>query len=129
MRVGVIGTRKLDCRELVYSKLDTLHEYYRIKTIVSGGAIGPDTFGADWATLNGVDSLIFIPDYVKHGKSAPFKRNTDIVENSDVIVAFWDGKSSGTKDSIDKARKRGLIVKIYHVGDDHEPRTDEELPS
>lgn len=40
-------------------------------------------------------------------------RNTDIIENAEFVVAFWDGQSKGTKDSIDKAvaaKKKVLII-------------------
>lgn len=45
-------------------------------------------------------------------KGAGFKRNQLIVDQADRVVAFWDGKSRGTKDTIDKARKAGKPVEI-----------------
>lgn len=120
MRLGIIGSRKFNDREFAYEKLDALHAFYKFKTVVSGGARGADSIGSDWASARGLDALIFLPEYEKYGRSAPFRRNTDIVENSDIIVAFWDGKSTGTKDSLEKAKVRGVITKIYYVGLDHE---------
>jgi hypothetical protein len=35
-----------------------------------------------------------------------FARNQRIVDFSDVLIAFWDGKSRGTKDVFNRARKR-----------------------
>ncbi len=43
--------------------------------------------------------------------AAPKVRNTKIAENVTIIVAFWDGKSTGRKDTIDKAR--ALEKKVY----------------
>ena len=42
-------------------------------------------------------------------------RNTDIVKNSDIVVAFWDGESKGTLDSIRKAENlnKGLMIIKY----------------
>lgn len=58
----------------------------------------------------------YLPDWDKYGKSAGFKRNTTIVEACDTLLAFWDGKSRGTQDSIAKAEKLGklTIVITYH---------------
>ena len=39
-------------------------------------------------------------------------RNTDIIKNSDFVFAFWDGKSKGTKDSIDKSKKLNIPIKV-----------------
>jgi len=57
--------------------------------------------------------LEFLPDYKLHGKKAPLERNTQIVQYSDILYAFWDGRSKGTKDSIDKAKAMGKKVFIY----------------
>lgn len=54
--------------------------------------------------------IIFKPDWKKFGKKAGLLRNTIIIDNSDTVFAFWDGKSSGTKDAITKAEKVGKQV-------------------
>jgi hypothetical protein len=41
-------------------------------------------------------------------------RNSDIIKTSELVVAFWDGKSTGTKDSIDKANKLGIKTIIIN---------------
>jgi len=43
----------------------------------------------------------FLPEYHTYGRVAPLKRNLQIIDYSDVIIAFWNGKSSGTKYVID----------------------------
>jgi hypothetical protein len=90
------------------------------KTIVSGGASGADTLAYNWATENNIGTLIFEPRYSDFPKKtrkweAPKERNTTIVENSDVVIAFWDMKSTGTKDTIDKSVKKGNKVYIYNI--------------
>ena len=80
--------------------------------MVSGGARGPDTLGVLWARDNGIEIKEFLPDWDKYGKSAGFIRNTQIVEAADLVIAFWDGVSRGTKDSIDKAEKMGKRVAV-----------------
>lgn len=84
-----------------------------ISEIVSGGAIGIDTNAKNFAIENNIKLVEFLPNYKLHGKKAPLERNTQIVQYSDVIYAFWDGRSRGTKDSIDKARILGKKVFVY----------------
>jgi hypothetical protein len=99
MRVAIIGSRNFNNYELV---VDTLKEYENnITLIVSGGAKGADTLGERWAKEKNKEVLIFHPDWNKYGKSAGIIRNKDIIENSDIVFAFWDGISKGTKNSID----------------------------
>lgn len=110
LRIGVIGSRGFNDYKLLK---DTLDEYLdRVFLIVSGGARGADMLGEKWANENSVKTLIIKPDWEKYGKIAGFLRNTDIVENSDLIIAFWDSMSRGTEDSIKKARDSGKEVKI-----------------
>lgn len=86
-------------------------------TIVSGGAIGVDALAAKYSREElGREPLVFKPDYDKYPpRIAPLERNTTIVENSDLVLAFWDGKSRGTKNTIDKAKKQGVPVWIIRV--------------
>ena len=111
MKVAVIGSRTFDDYELVKETLST----FTISLLVSGGAKGADSLGERYANENNITTLIFKPDWKKHGPAAGPIRNTDIVNNADTIIAFWDCESRGTKDSITKAEKLGkevIIIKI-----------------
>lgn len=90
------------------------------KNVVSGGAKGADTLGFIWAKKNSIDTILFEPKYKDFPKKvrkwmAPKERNTSIVENSDIIVAFWDMSSTGTKDTMDKSIKNNKKVYLYNV--------------
>lgn len=61
-----------------------------------------------------IKKLILLPDYAKNGKAAPLIRNKLIVKNAEIIIAFWDGKSRGTKFTIDYAKRIGKEIKIYN---------------
>jgi hypothetical protein len=108
MKVAVIGSRSFND----YQKLKDTLSKLDITLIVSGGANGADKLGEQYANENGIPTKIFLPDWEKHGKSAGFLRNTDIINESDLVIAFWDNNSGGTKDSIDKAEKQGKNVII-----------------
>ena len=111
MKVAVIGSRGFDNYETVKNILSK----FKITLLVSGGAIGADTLGERYAKENNIETKIFLPDWKKHGKIAGFLRNTDIIENADLVIAFWDQKSKGTKDSIDKANKLNKEILIINT--------------
>lgn len=89
-----------------------------VDRIVSGGAKGVDTAAAEWAEREDIPVTEIEPDYDAHGKTAPFKRNSTIVERADIVVALWNGSSAGTLDTLAKA-KRALgedRVAIHGIG-------------
>lgn len=108
INLGIVGSRTFTDYELLKQHIDPAN----IAAIVSGGAIGADTLAERFAEEHQIPMIIFKPDYAKHGRAAPFVRNTAIIEASDVVIAFWDGKSTGTLDSIKKARKLGKPVTV-----------------
>ncbi len=105
MKVAVIGSRSLSVPSLgIYLPEDTTE-------IISGGAKGVDTSAREYAAAHNIKLTEFLPNYEKYGKTAPLKRNITIIENADLVIAFWDGTSRGTKFVIDNCRKRK--IKIY----------------
>jgi len=114
--VFVCGGRKFEDYFLLERYLDhclrDLKQRERI-TIIHGGAWGADHLAKCYAINNELDQVVIHPDYEKHPKKvAPLIRNTQLVEMADYCVAFWDGKSGGTKDAFTKAEKKGIPVKI-----------------
>lgn len=80
--------------------------------IVCGRARGADTLGEKFAREYNYRICYFPANWDTYGKSAGFVRNVEMAENADALVAFWDGKSSGTKHMIETARKYGLKVLV-----------------
>ena len=107
MKVAVIGSRGLSVTDLGRYLPENTTE------IVSGGAKGVDTSAREYALSHGIKLTEFLPEYTKYGRSAPLKRNITIIEYSDIVLAFWDGKSRGTKFVIDNCRKLGVEVRVY----------------
>ena len=83
--------------------------------IVSGGARGIDTQAAQYVVQNGIPLVEHRPDYARYGRSAPIRRNDIIVADCDIVLAFWDGRSRGTKYTIDFARRHGKEVVVVHI--------------
>ena len=108
MKLAIIGSR--NCPPVdIESYLKSIPD-----TIVSGGAIGADTYAREFARKKGLKLIEYFPNYDKYGKVAPLERNKLIVEECDCLLAFWDGSSRGTKYTIDLATKIGKPVKIYN---------------
>ena len=107
MKAAVIGSRGLTINDLgKYLPEDTTE-------IVSGGAKGIDTCAREYALAHDIKLTEFLPDYKQFGRGAPLKRNLQIIEYADIVLAFWDGKSRGTKYVIDNCKTMGVEVKIY----------------
>lgn len=65
------------------------------------------------------DNIVMNANWEKHGKSAGYKRNQEMANVSTHLIAFWDGKSRGTKHMIDIAKRDGL--KSHFVGFNGKP--------
>ena len=90
--VAVVGSRSLTQCPALLARLAELAP----DQVVSGGAAGADTLGAEWARANGVPLRVLRPDYRAHGQAAPHVRNRAIVAAASVVLVVWDGKSRGT---------------------------------
>jgi hypothetical protein len=123
MRIAVVGSRKYGFPELVTSFVS----FFRSEDIlVSGGAWGVDSIAQKKAREMDLECRIFYPDWEREGKSAGFKRNKFIVDDSDYVVAFWDGVSRGTLSSMKMAMESKKPLTIY-VDDEVRHRNGGEL--
>ena len=108
MRCAIIGSRSFHNYALL---VETLNNYNDVTQIISGGAKGADALAARYAKENNIELVEFLPDK-SLGRGMYHRRNDQIVEHCDRLIAFWDGKSTGTKYTIDKARKSRREVRI-----------------
>ncbi len=105
MKIAIIGSRNIKNVEIGKYLFDC-------EEIVSGGAVGVDSCAAEYAKKNNIKLIEFRPEYERYGKAAPIVRNKKIVEYSDRVIAFWDGKSKGTLSVINYAKKMGKDCEI-----------------
>lgn len=110
MKLAVIGSRNFND----YARLkEELRNIPGVSEIVSGGSKGADSLAAKYAQEQNLILTEFLPDYRKYGRSAPHVRNSQIVDYCDKLIAFWDGKSPGTKSTIEKAKKSHKLLNIF----------------
>jgi hypothetical protein len=115
MKLAIVGSRTFNDYNRMegYIELIFNNVFNDVYIIVSGGAKGADRLAEKYVeTANkyfrypkGVKKDIYLPEWDKYGKSAGFKRNQQIVDACDMVLAFWDGESKGTKHTIDLAKK------------------------
>lgn len=79
-------------------------------SLVSGMARGADRLAVIFAQGENVKLHEFPANWKLYGKSAGYRRNVEMAEFADGLLAYWDGESRGTKHMIDIARSRGLRV-------------------
>ncbi len=100
-----------------------LHELQLTDDIVinSGHCKGADLLAEKYAKERGYQLILFPAKWSEYGRCAGVLRNREIVENSDIIIVFWDGKSKGTKNLIDNAISLSKPFKIIYI--DSKPPT------
>lgn len=109
LKVAVVGSRNCsdETYDLILKELPS-----NCSEIISGGAIGVDTLAKKAAESLSLKYICYEPDYKKYGKVAPILRNDEIADNSNLVLAFWDGKSKGTQNIILHCIKNNIPFKI-----------------
>lgn len=114
MKVAIVGSRD-------YPDLDEVRRYVREQladddVVVSGGARGVDRAAESEARRRGLQVLIFPAEWDKYGKSAGMRRNAQLVDTCEMLIAWWDGTSRGTANSVDRALRAGKPVRVFQPG-------------
>lgn len=119
MRVIIAGGREITDATLVNMAMDLADLFGISPTVVlCGKARGVDTLGENWAKARGIPVDPYPAKWREGGEYNPragHLRNTEMANNADALVAIWDGYSTGTRDMIEKARRRCLQVFVLDV--------------
>lgn len=119
--LAIVGSRSFHDYELLKYEADRIFKRKRLKNpdyifmIVSGGARGADRLGKQYA--NSREDIIyreFRPNWAEHGKQAGMMRNCLIVQNSNMVLSFWNGKSKGTKHTMGFAQHVHKPLKVVY---------------
>ncbi len=101
LKIAIVGSREYPHPEEVRDYVNGLEEG---DEVISGAARGVDSWAAKAARERGLKVTEYPARWAEFGKSAGFIRNRTIVLAADKVVAFWDGKSKGTKNSMALAK-------------------------
>lgn len=115
IRLLVTGSQKYPDRQRVIDKLDKLRESYVIDVLAHGSAKGVDHLAGLWARDNDIPVQTWPAKWKLYNTRAGPIRNRLMLKEfePDLVVAFWDGISPGTKDMISIAHRAGIEVIIY----------------
>lgn len=115
VRTIIAGSRALTDPALVEEAVKA--SGFEVTTVISGTAKGIDQLGERWAEARGLPVERFPADWDTHGKAAGRLRNREMIEVAEALVAIWDSVSRGTEDCIAEARRRGLKVFVFRIGE------------
>ena len=109
-KVAVTGGQDFNDHRLIWAKLDQVHAKHPDMVLLHGGSPkGAELIAAKWADQRKVPQIAFKPDWSKHSKAAPFKRNDAMLDTLPIGVLVFPG--NGIQDNLaDKARKLGIPV-------------------
>lgn len=107
MKIAIIGSRSIAVSDIKrYIPKDTTE-------IVSGGAKGVDQDAKKYANENHISYKEYKPNYRLYGKGAPLKRNIEIINYADKVVALLDGKSRGTHHVIQTCLQKCVPIDLW----------------
>lgn len=114
MKLVIAGSRDFFDRSLVdCHMLQWIETYWKPTLIISGGAVGADSLGIDWAKDNGIPYDKMRPEYKKYPpKVAPIMRNKRMAAVGDGLLLFWNGVSRGSANMLDEMKKLGKPVLV-----------------
>lgn len=121
-RVIIAGSREFNDYEIAEKAISEAFRNIDIIgtiRIVSGHCRGVDILGERYAEKYGLKLSVFPADWKRYGRRAGYIRNSEMADfasgddsNAD-LIAFWDGRSRGTKMMIDIANKKGIRVHVF----------------
>ena len=113
MKVIIAGGRSFNDFELFKVKVKHyLGSLSEKPEIIHGGCKGADALAHIFAEANELNVKVFNANWGKYGNAAGPIRNREMAEHADSLIAFWDGKSKGTKNMIDTAKELKLNIRI-----------------
>lgn len=118
-------------RKFIDASMEQVPFVAQITKVFSGQAAGVDTLGELWAMDNGIPVDHYPAKWRRPNgginKGAGFDRNRMMASDADCLIAFWDGKSNGTKHMIDEMKRHGKPGIVFMIGD-LQPAPKETLP-
>lgn len=124
-RIIIAGSRDFNDYQFLKEKTDMIISHHVIIfdpiKIISGHARGTDELGERYAAEKGYETIIFPADWNTYGKRAGYIRNVQMAiyasssDSYSILIAFWNGKSKGTKMMIDIAEKYNISKFVFTI--------------
>ncbi|WP_298286857.1 DUF2493 domain-containing protein [uncultured Lutibacter sp.] len=116
MKLIIAGSRTFTDYKKLFEVCDQILQDQNNIEIVSGAYYrGADKLGEQYAKERGYKLIRFPPDWERFGKAAGPKRNEQMANYADALIAFWEGKSRGTKNMMQLAETKGLKINISQI--------------
>jgi len=119
-RIIIAGCRTFtgyeEAKSLIYRDLESM-KLTQPMIVLSGGCRGADRLGERFAKEKGWKIEYYLPEWTKYGRAAGPVRNKKMIEQCDVVICFWDGKSKGTGSLIRHAQKSNKQLFIHRIDD------------
>jgi hypothetical protein len=114
VKVAIVGSRH-------FPEMDRVREYVEAlpagAIVVTGGASGVDAAAGQAARARALGLIKLPPRFEETtDPGASARRNQELVDGADVLVAFWDGRSEGTRRTIERALESRREVHVYLPG-------------
>ena len=110
-RYAIVGSRHFAAPDRVTEYVNGLPPR---ASIVTGSASGVDAAATKAARTRGINVQVLpasFDEMADASKSAA--RNQRLVDACDVLVAFWDGSSKGTRATVERALDAGKEVHVF----------------
>jgi len=107
-RVAFSGGIDVTDHRAIWAALDRVKAKHADMVLLHGGSPkGAEKIAACWADARKCQQIVFKPDWKRHGKAAPFKRNDTLLETAPIGLIVFPG--SGITDNLaDKAKRMGV---------------------
>jgi hypothetical protein len=115
-KIAITGGLDFNDHKLIWAKLDQVHAKHPDMVLIHGKSPkGAERIASRWADHRKVPQVGFAPDWTKHAKAAPFKRNDQMLDVLPIGVMHFPG--TGIQDNLaDKAKKLGIPVWKFGTG-------------
>ncbi|OYV54533.1 MAG: hypothetical protein B7Z71_13595, partial [Acidocella sp. 21-58-7] len=115
-KIAFTGGMEFNDHWLIWDKLDKVHAKHPDMVLLHGGSPkGAERIAAAWADARKVTQIAYRPDWARHAKAAPFKRNDALLDALPIGVMVFSG--TGIQENLaDKAKKLGIPVWTFGGG-------------
>lgn len=111
MRVAIVGSRRYADPTRVTDYVNALSPR---ASIITGSASGVDAAATKAARAKGIPVQVMPASFDEMADaSRAAARNQRLVDACDVLVAFWDGSSRGTRATVERALDSGKEVHVF----------------